>query len=248
MTRDFLLALDFDGVLWDSAGECFLTARQAWEALEGPFPTLAEAAFRRGRWLARTGGEFGLILKLLREEPERDLQAFDSALFEALIAEQGAFLRLFGAEFYAWRERFRREDPQAWLAAQSPYPEILAEWPDLCRAFREVVVCTTKDEAAIRVLLGQFGLQVPVLAKEFSPDKRDQMAFLAATRDLAPGQILFVDDLLRNLEPVGEMGVRVALAGWGYNTPAEQDRARAQGIPVLQAGRVLAGLSEMARD
>jgi len=125
---------------------------------------------------------------------------------------------------------------------------MLAEWPELSGAFREVVVCTTKNEAAIRALLEEAGLQLPVLAKEFSTDKRDQMAFLAATRNVEPGQILFVDDLLRNLEPVGEMGVRVALAGWGYNTAAEQRRALELGIQVLQPGRILEGLRELARD
>jgi len=246
--KDFLLALDFDGVLWDSAGECFLTARQAWEAVEAPLPPISEAAFRKGRWLVRTGGEFGLVLWLLREDPERDLEAFDNARFEALAHEQGTFLRRFEVEFYARRERFRHEDPQAWLSLQSACPAMLAEWPELSGAFREVVVCTTKNEAAIRALLEEAGLQLPVLAKEFSTDKRDQMAFLAATRNVEPGQILFVDDLLRNLEPVGEMGVRVALAGWGYNTAAEQRRALELGIQVLQPGRILEGLRELARD
>jgi len=246
--KDFILALDFDGVLWDSAGECFFTARKAWEALEGPLPPISEAAFRRGRWLVRTGAEFGLVLWLLREDPERDLEAFSNARFEALAHEEGAFLRRFEAEFYARRERFRSEDPQAWQALQSPHPIMWAEWPAVSEAFREVVVCTTKNEAAIRALLGGAGLQLPVLAREFSVDKRDQMAFLAATRDFPARQILFVDDLLRNLEPVGEMGIRVALAGWGYNTPAEQARARELGIPVLEAGHILEGLLELARD
>jgi len=248
VTKDFILALDFDGVLWDSAGECFFIAREAWEALEGPLPRISEAAFRRGRWLVRTGGEFGLILWLLREDPERDLEAYSTAAFESLAQAQGAFLRRFEVEFYTRRERFRNQDPQAWQALQSPHPAMSAEWAAVAESFREVVVCTTKNEAAIRALLGSAGLQLPVLAREFSVDKRDQMAFLAATRDVPASQILFVDDLLRNLEPVGEMGVRVALAGWGYNTAAEQARARELGIPVLRAGRILEGLRELARD
>jgi len=238
--KEHLLALDFDGVLWDSVGECFITARRAWEALGNPWPAVSEAAFRRGRWLVRTGGEFGLVVRLLQEDPQRDLEALSREQF--LASGSGAFLKSFEEEFYLQRQRAQREEREVWLAAQAPYPAMLEEWPSLRDAFREVVICTTKDEASIRELLETADLKASILAKEFSLDKRDQMGFLAATRGIAPEQILFVDDLLANLDPVSETGVQVALAGWGYNTPAVRAQARARGIPVLQEGHVLEGL------
>ncbi len=240
--KEHLLALDFDGVLWDSVGECFVTARKAWEVLEGPWPPVSEAAFRRGRWLVRTGGEFGVLVRLLQEDPERDPETFGNEEFLARSAADRAFLKRFEAEFYAQRKRARSEEREAWLATQAPYPEVLQEWPSLKQEFREVVICTTKDEGSIRELLATANLKASILAKEFSLDKRDQMGFLAATRGVDPEQIVFVDDLLPNLESVAATGVRVALAGWGYNTPAVRAQARAQGIPVLQAGHVLEGL------
>ncbi len=240
--KEHLLALDFDGVLWDSVGECFITARRAWEALGLPWPAVSEAAFRRGRWLVRTGGEFGLVLRLLQEDPDRDLEALSREQLLASSSGGGSFLKSFEEEFYAQRQRARREEREAWLAAQAPYPAMLQEWPLLRRAFREVVICTTKDEGSIRELLETADLKASILAKEFSLDKRDQMGFLAATRGVDPERIVFVDDLLANLEPVFETGVRVALAGWGYNTPAARALAREKGIPVLQAGHVLEGL------
>ena len=42
----------------------------------------------------------------------------------------------------------------------------------------------------------------------------------------------FVDDKLNHLEAVAPLGVRCALAAWGYNGPREQDAARRSGFLV----------------
>lgn len=243
--KDFLLTLDFDGVLWDSAGECFVTARRAWEALEGSAAPVSEAAFRRGRWLVRAGGEFGLVLRLLLEEPGRDLEFFPLERFGPRSEEEDAWMQRFERAFYGERARARREEPEAWVSSQAPYPEVLAELPALREAFREVVICTTKDESSARELLGTAGLELPILAKEFSLDKRDQMRHLVETRGVPTERIVFVDDLFPNLDPVSGIGVRVALAGWGYNTAAVRALARERGIPVLRPGHLMEGLSAL---
>jgi hypothetical protein len=51
-----------------------------------------------------------------------------------------------------------------------------------------------------------------------------------------------VDDKVNHLESVAELGVRCALAAWGYNGPREQRRARDCGFPVLTLGDVEAQL------
>lgn len=240
--KDFLLALDFDGVIWDSVGECYRTGRNAWASLFEGLPEVSEEGFRRGRWLVRTGGEFGLVLRLQVEQPEQDLETFPREEFEALAVREREWVARFEAAFYAERARARREELPAWLASQAPYQAVLDELPSLLEAFRELVICTTKDEASTRELLATAGLEFPILAKEFSLDKRDHMRHLCSTRGMTPGQVVFVDDLLPNLDPVSEVGVRVALAGWGYNTPAGRVDAAERGIPVLYPGTILADL------
>lgn len=242
--RGRLLALDFDGVIWDSAGECFEIAMRTWEALHGQRPPVDEGDFRRARWLVRVGGEFEAVLAGLSEG--RDLGSGTGEQFARLAADRvGQGLR-FEREFYAQRRRARELDRAAWLALQRPYPEVLGELPALTRAFREVVICTTKDEASVRELLATVPLELPILGKEFSLDKRDQMNHLASARGVPLEGIVFVDDLLHNLEPVASLGVRVALAGWGYNPPSERRRAQALGIPVLQPGDLVRDLGLLA--
>ena len=45
-------------------------------------------------------------------------------------------------------------------------------------------------------------------------------------------RITFVDDKVNHLVTVAALGVRLVLAGWGFNTPREHARARELGYPV----------------
>ena len=240
--RETLLALDFDGVIWDSVGECYRTAQRAWAALEGAPAPVPEEAFRRGRWMVQAGGEFGLVLRLLLEDPDRDLEGLSLEEFEARSARETGWMARFQAAFYAERTRAMRDEREAWLASQAPYQAMLAELPALRGAFRDLVICTTKDEASTRELLATAGLEFPILSREFSVDKGDQVRHLAATRDLPVERIILLDDLVPNLEPVARAGARGALAGWGYNTRAVRAEARRLGFPVIRAGHVLEDL------
>ena len=45
--------------------------------------------------------------------------------------------------------------------------------------------------------------------------------------------LVFVDDKVNHLDSVAALGVRCALAAWGYNGPREQLLARSRGYDVL---------------
>jgi phosphoglycolate phosphatase-like HAD superfamily hydrolase len=240
--REVILALDFNGVLWDTAGECYQMAARAYARLYRPLDRDLEEPFRAGRWLARTGGEFLLLLQLPLENPGLDMSTFPKEQFARLVRERAAAIRAFEPEFYRQRDLARTNEREAWLAMQRPYPEILSEWPALRQAFGEVVLCTTKDQASARELLASAGLELPILGREFAVDKARQMEHLAETRGVPTARILLLDDLLDNLLPVLAVGSRAALATWGYNTPAERQEAARRGIPLIRAGQVLEGL------
>lgn len=235
------LALDFDGVVWDSVGECYVTARRTWHALYGELLGESEQAFRSGRWLARVGSDFGLLLQLAQDH--HDLSAFPREQWEALKESQPDKSR-FEQAFYREREAARTRDFAAWAALQGPYHGFLEELPALRERFGEPAIATTKDAASVHALLDPLGIALTVLGREFSTDKRQQIAHLCQDWQVRPDQVWFVDDLLDNLRPVRETGARVALAAWGYNTPDERAEAASAGIPVLELGGVARGLCD----
>lgn len=233
-----ILALDFDGVVWDSVGECYQMARRAYLELLGTEPHECEPAFRSGRWLVRCGGEFLLLLELALEH--EDLSEFPKEEFARRAAEERERLQRFEPVFYRHRQLCREQETAAWMAMQRPYPEFMRELPQLQAAFAELVVCTTKDEASARKLLETVGLKVSIWAKEHGVHKGEQMRDLLTKRGVEPREVCFIDDLLDNLEQVRPTGARLFLADWGYNTRAEQDEARRLGIPVVSL-QALAG-------
>lgn len=230
-----VLALDFDGVIWDSAGECFETGWRAYKELYGR--ELSTRQFRegvlRGRPLARTGSDFYLILRLLEEDPQRDLSSFAHSEFLELrerFAEQAA---QYDKVFYRLRSEYRDRQPQLWTSWQGAYPQMLAFLDAWEETFKGAALATTKDTRSAQTLLQTIGRNWPVFGKEYSVHKAEQILGIAEHFEVQPQQILFVDDLLENLEQVAPTGAQTALAKWGYNTAESRREAVEAGYPVI---------------
>ncbi|HEY4003347.1 MAG TPA: hypothetical protein VGO93_31055, partial [Candidatus Xenobia bacterium] len=177
-TRDCVLALDFDGVVWDSIDEAFFISCLTWEKLFGPLPAGLEPGFRAGRWLSRTAPDFYVLLRLLIEDPERDFESLSKDEFKARLAQEPEAAHRFDVTFYATRDEERTTRPQHWLSLQPPYPHFVQVFPQLREAFRDIVITTTKDEAAVQFCLQSAGIDLRVLGKGFSRDKAEQVRHL----------------------------------------------------------------------
>jgi phosphoglycolate phosphatase-like HAD superfamily hydrolase len=254
-----VLALDFDGVISDSAPESFVVALRTFVGLHpesklvSEFHSIADADGEtiRGLSLYRNflelmplgnrAEDFGVALGLLEKGQGADHQGdFDN--FREL---QGAeALGDFHRAFYRERECLRAENPDGWLALLGPYEEFVAL---LQRRVgdRLLALATAKDRYSVDILLAAYGI-----SELFSPDrildktegrsKRAHLRILSERLDVALDQITFVDDKLNHLEDVSGLGVRCVLAGWGYNGDRERRRALAQGFLVSD----LAGAEE----
>ena len=240
------LALDFDGVLSDSAREAFVVALRSYAALR-PRTRLAAAAARPEPEaqpalyagfldlmpLGNRAEDYAVALAAL----EGGAQLRDQAAYDAFYAGQDvAFLRAFHARFYAERRAFAAADPEGWLRLLGPYAPFL----ELLRrraGSAVYAIATAKDRASVERLLARYGvadLFEPrwILDKELGLGKRAHLAALAEGLGVPFAEITFVDDKVNHLEAVAPLGVRCALAGWGYNGARERDRAREVGFPV----------------
>jgi phosphoglycolate phosphatase-like HAD superfamily hydrolase len=240
------LALDFDGVLFDSAHEAFAVALRSFAALR-PGARLARlaaqpevdpggrlfAAFLELMPLGNRAEDYGVALSAL----EAGVRLRDQAAYDAWYAGQDVvWLRAYHARFYEERARFARSDRERWLGLMPPFAPFLAV---LRRRAGEVpyAIATAKDRASVTELLARHGaddLFEPerILDKEVGRSKRTHMERLAEALDLPFPAITFVDDKVNHLEDVAPLGVRCALAAWGYNGEREHVEARAAGIPV----------------
>jgi phosphoglycolate phosphatase-like HAD superfamily hydrolase len=234
-----LLALDFDGVIADSAPESFATACATWRSLEPASPLLAagaeglRAGFLALMPLGNRAEDYGAALRILAEgarvESQEDYDAFRAAL-------DPAWLRAFHKRFYVERAARERADRAAWLREMRPYPGIVALLRRVARRV-ELAIATAKDRHSVRVLLGEWGLaglfpEGRVLDKEAGVSKAQHVEALRRERGVPFAEITFVDDKLNHLDAVAPLGARCVLAGWGYNGPREHALAARRGYPV----------------
>lgn len=214
-----VLALDFDGVIWDSAGECFQTGWRAYKELTGRelSDRVYERGFLRGRPLARTGHDFYLLLALMEEAPDRDLAQMPLAEFVKERSRRAEEASKFDRVFYLLRSHYRDHEPALWASWQRPYPEVMKTLDEWEERFSGLALATTKDTASAQALLNSTGRYWPVFGKEFSEHKADQIYGVAQHFQVEAEQVLFLDDLLENLEQVSPTKAQTALADWGYN-------------------------------
>jgi phosphoglycolate phosphatase-like HAD superfamily hydrolase len=237
--KNCILALDFDGTVWDTVGESYIIAKRAWEKLRGPLPRDLEKPFRQARWLARATPDFLLMFEIMTTNAEIDWQIFSREEFmqrRNQLSHQTA--QDFDKAFYHEREKLRSSEFDLWIQLQQPYVSIVDEIPRLQQQFKEVVITSTKDEESARQLLNTANIKLEILGKNFSRDKQVQLAHLSKTKDVLGNQIILVDDLRENLESVRASGALLALATWGYNTPSEQKQAAADKIHLVKQERL----------
>jgi phosphoglycolate phosphatase-like HAD superfamily hydrolase len=202
-----LLALDFDGVISDSAPESFHVALRTWRALR-PESRIGEDVY-------------GAFLEMMPLGNRAEDYAVELAALDA------------GREiFYRERAQLFREDPGAWFALMRPYAPFL----DVLRRRAgevELAIATSKDRGSATRLLeaysvGELFPEGRVLDKETGVSKAAHLTHLHDVTGLSYADMTFVDDKVNHLLDVQPLGVRCVLAAWGYNGVREHDVARAR--------------------
>jgi len=241
-----ILALDFDGVLWDSVDECREVSVRAWDAM-GKKPVAAgelPARFRQGRPFCRTGHDFFVVMSFLSEDPRFDFARLEPEQFRARRASLAEEVGRFDELFYRIRTRLRDTDFALWSSWQRPVSAAIGAVGRLRPRFRTVTVATTKDSESVRRLLATAGVELPVIGREVTRDKGEQVRRIAEREGCPTGSVMLVDDLLENLRMAGGAGARGAMADWGYNTPGERARAVREGFPLIRRESVESDILE----
>jgi phosphoglycolate phosphatase-like HAD superfamily hydrolase len=237
-----VLALDFDGVISNSAPEAFTVALRTWSRWRsgGSSDLGQESAslyerFLRIMPLGNRAEDYCVALLAMAAgiEPE------DQAAYDAFHAAQDqARLKEFHREFYRVRRAWSDADPEGWRARMAPYPgipEMLRRWSDRI----ELAIATSKDRGSVRRLLDAYGIgdlfgEERVLDKEAGERKRAHVLRLSEAIGLPVSEITLLDDKVNHLHDVAGLGAGGALAAWGYNGEREWREAERAGFPVCR--------------
>jgi phosphoglycolate phosphatase-like HAD superfamily hydrolase len=253
-----LLALDFDGVIADSAPEAFVVALRTFGAMRPETALAGEVAAVLGRAapsreqvlahplypafvdlmpLGNRAEDYAVILTAI----EAGIPVPDQAAYDDWRDRQGRdWLRSFHRSFYRVRAALSESDPRGWGALMGPYPPLPAA---LRRHAGEVVlaIATAKDRRSVGKLLQTYGIadlfpEGRVLDKETGVSKAEHLAHLHGWLGIPYAEMTFLEDKVNHLDAAARLGVRCALAAWGYNGEREIRQARARGYLVCTLG------------
>lgn len=246
-----VLALDFDGVISDSAREAFSVALRTYSTLR-PGCALRESeelykGFVELMPLGNRAEDYAVILAALEEKAVIADQAAYDSFYRQQDPEQ---LALFHERFYQARTSWAERDPEGWRRMLSPYPEMLEI---LHRRASQVIlaIATAKDRFSVGLLLRDYGIESLfrkdlVLDKETGVTKRSHLEHLQQSLEVPFEAITFVDDKVNHLDHVAGLGVRCGLAAWGYNGRREREAALRAGHLVLHLHDLEAQLFDQA--
>ena len=212
-----LLGLDFDGVLCDSALECFVSS---WLAYHPKYEKEAnisirldqKAAFFSLRPFIRSGEDYVLIQELLdhgREPAEQE--SFDREVDNAGSGK----MRKYRERFYQGRENLLQSDREFWISLNRLYPHI--EEPLKRLYMRDNIhIISTKRSDFIMEILNSRNIPFPINRIHFV-DRSNKLELMEELLSVSRYErALFIDDQIDHLTGNTCDNLEVRLASWGY--------------------------------
>lgn len=206
-----IAALDFDGVIIDSAYECILTANTAYQLpvngiipdrLATPPDHIAEQ-FLTKRYMVSFAGEYWLLLYCLYE----GIDISNVETFQFLSKRQPVRIEDFEEKFFAVRHHVIGVNPEYWLglhgASMTSSPWV-GRGMGPCRGH---VYRVYEGNASIKNLLDHFGVDI----------EQDRIIGLATKLDRNLTDFALVDGHLPQLLSVAKLSVSTSYwTAWGY--------------------------------
>ncbi len=234
MNKEKVIALDFDGIISDTENECYIICIPAFRRMgevidDNPY---VRSEFRKARPYVKHADCYYTVLKIL-QDPKASFDTISFSEFAKIRNKNKERGKEFHKLFYEERAKLQ-QNMNEWLKLNPSYSSIPKIIKNLMNMFH-IVIVSAKDKKATKLLLESYGLHIGdenILAKEFSMDKRDQMRFISDKFHVAFDKIIFVEDNLEQLLTVKELGVKLILASWGYNTEEQKKETKKLGISV----------------
>ncbi len=240
MKNKIIYALDFDGVICDSAIETGITGWKAashlWPEMSTPLPhqELIDQ-FRLVRPILETGYEAILMMRMLYEgETSESILSGFIAEKQTLIKATGKDIDFLKQLFGTTRDTWIQHDLPEWVAMNSLFPGIAKKLKQLV-SHEPWYIVTTKQERFVTQILKSNHIDIPenrIFGLDRNMNKEDVLTDLKNSHKNAT--IYFVEDRLPTLLNVMKndnlQDVSLFFATWGYNTA--QDKLEAKQLAI----------------
>jgi phosphoglycolate phosphatase-like HAD superfamily hydrolase len=239
MTQSILYALDFDGVICDSAVETGITgwkaASQIWSDMQGPAPSVLIEQFRLLRPIIETGYEAILAMRLLHLGNSVDsIYSSYADKTQALLAQAQVTTDDLKKLFGQTRDTWIADDLADWVAMNPLFAGVVEKLQQLGQRHSWLII-TTKQERFVKQILQANAIELADQAIYGLDRNLSKVEVLKNLLNQQPEQaIYFVEDRLPTLLNVAKQpelaSVKLIFALWGYNTEADKALAAEQGL------------------
>lgn len=232
MNKTIVYALDFDGVICDSAIETGISgwkaASQIWGDFDTPEPSLQLIEqFRQVRPVMGTGYEAIALIRMLHDGDTVDsiIKNFvekKEKVFAGISLNIDELKQLFGET----RDNWIKQDLNDWVIKNPLFPGIADKLRNLSERSLWYIV-TTKQERFVKKILKANNIELAddrIFGLDRNKPKAEILLELQAKHEDV--ELCFVEDMLSALLKVVNHGsldaIKLFLVSWGYNL--EQDR------------------------
>ena len=243
-----LYALDFDGVICDSAIETAITgwkvAQTIWRDMpRTPPPPQLINDFRKVRPYLETGYEAILIMRLLQQgiTPIALCNHYHTKL-KQLIQKNQLNINTLKDHFGTTRDQWIKEDLAGWLATNPLFEGIQSALHRLKN--ENWVIITTKQERFVTFILNAHQVELHpdhIFGMERQQSKQDILLELKARTPKT--DIIFIEDRLPTLIGICThpqlSDLRLQLVDWGYNTAADIEAAQEYPIELISISKFI---------
>jgi phosphoglycolate phosphatase-like HAD superfamily hydrolase len=233
------LALDFDGVIANSIGECLIVGHNAFVEFsgKGQKKSLLEeikkeqiTQFKKMRNYIRSGEDYVYIFFAMKENEAINNQED----FDTFTTKHKNLRSEFFTTFYKERDILLSEKKELWLKLNPLYPgmkEFLIQYTHK----DQLLIITTKKLAYAAQILSANGISFQennMFHSNKEKNKRMIIAELLDQHQIPAGHFHFIDDQVDTLLKVHDLGINCYLAEWGYNNQEQINRAKTDNIIV----------------
>ncbi len=243
MDNPITYALDFDGVICDSAVETGITGWKAacklWGDMPEAIPPEKIEQFRQVRPKIETGYEAILAMRLLYlGETTQSLSDNFNSKSQLLLQQADVSVAALKALFGSIRDNWIADDLTDWIAQNPLFPGIAEKLRQL-GGDQPWFIVTTKQERFVKAILQGNGIALAD-ANIFGLDRnKSKIQVLTELTERKPGSLIyFIEDRLPTLVNVANTKslrhVKLIFALWGYNTAEDKVQARENGFILQQ--------------
>ena len=227
-----LLALDFDGVLCDSAKECLINSYNSYNIAEQKnteksysmemIDSREVELFLKFRPLVRIAREYYPLWYLISKNQPID----PSMNIQEQIRIPEKKLDAFNTIFFQQRREWMKKDEFSWLYFNPLYPGIKKVLLELIK-YENTYIVSSKNAPAINSILKHNQIDFPtdnIWGSDSDLDKPDIFRKLKEKNAISYSDIIFLDDNIENLMKAKELGISVFWASWGYSMVNEKKK------------------------